>query len=192
MATSRSTPKAKATVRRGTEVEPDGSPMSSSLRAAEKTAHLSPGNSEGDTACILSPFTWAPHIYTEVEAEELSEFHTRGRLRQHHGTPNGKIHRRLTAPLEHLGDPFQPFIYGQKAFPMCELRSSLEFLGDVWRDGEVEYVDKNAENRSGHDAAGDLEKHLPGRGPLSRTGHGIDTRRGFASIPCPSSRIASG
>ena len=56
------------------------------------------------------------------------------------GTPNGKVHRVLTKlALEHLGDVFQPFIYGQKAFPLqtaVKYKIPLVVYGE---NGEVEY-----------------------------------------------------
>ena len=41
------------------------------------------------------------------------------------GTPDGKVHRRLTRDsLIEIGDPFQPFIYGQVSFPV---KMALQF-----------------------------------------------------------------
>ena len=61
--------------------------------------------------------TWAPMIYTDV-GRNLQNMIKSG-LDNIVGTPNGKIHRILTKlSLEMIGDVFQPFIYGQKSFPM--------------------------------------------------------------------------
>lgn len=123
--------------------------------------------------------TWAPHAYTEIGWKNLQNFIHIGGFDNILGTPNGQVHRRLTAlSFEHLGDPFQPFIYGQKAFPMrmaVKLGIPLVMYGE---DGEVEYGgDKKAENRSGHDAADDLEKHyFSGMGPLAWTKYGVDAK----------------
>lgn len=103
--------------------------------------------------------TWAPHIYTEIGWENFQEFIHSG-FDNILGTPNGKVHRRLTRDaFVHLGDPFQPFIYGQKAFP---LRTALHYgirLVMFGEDGEVEYggASKNADS-STIDLGEDLEK----------------------------------
>ncbi|MBI5247330.1 MAG: N-acetyl sugar amidotransferase [Elusimicrobia bacterium] len=120
--------------------------------------------------------TWAPHIYTEVGWRNLQNFIHKGGIDNILGTPNGKVHRELTRlAFEHLGDPFQPFIYGQKAFPMqiaAKYKIPLIMYGE---DGEVEYGgDKKAIGRCGHDASGDLLNHyFSGIGPLYWTKHGI-------------------
>lgn len=132
--------------------------------------------------------TWAPHIFTEIGWQNFQRFLHVGGFDNVMGTPNGKVHRQLTAlAFEHIGDPFQPFIYGQKAFPMriaAKYGIPLVMYGE---DGEVEYGgDKNAENRSGHDASGDLEKHyFSGIGPLAWTKYGIKAEDLQAYIPPP-------
>lgn len=119
--------------------------------------------------------TWAPHIYTDLGWKNLQAFIHSG-FDNILGTPNGKVHREMTRlAFEHLGDPFQPFIYGQKAFPMqmaVKYKVPLIMYGE---DGEVEYGgDKNAIGRNGHDASGDLIKHyFSGVGPLEWTKHGV-------------------
>lgn len=119
--------------------------------------------------------TWAPHVYTDLGWRNLQAFIHSG-FDNILGTPNGKVHREMTRlAYEHLGDPFQPFIYGQKAFPMqmaVKYKIPLIMYGE---DGEVEYGgDKNAIGRCGHDASGDLIKHyFSGVGPLEWTKHGV-------------------
>ena len=55
-------------------------------------------------------------------------------------TPNGSVHRKMTkAAFLAMGDPFQPFIYGQYSAPFrvaIQYGISLVFYGE---DGEVEY-----------------------------------------------------
>ena len=120
--------------------------------------------------------TWAPHIYTDIGWKNFQDFLHVGGLDNILGTPNGKVHRTLSRlAFEYLGEPFQPFIYGQKAFPMrmaVKLGIPLVMYGE---DGEVEYGgDKGAENRSGHDASADLIKHyFSGVGPLEWEKHGV-------------------
>lgn len=83
--------------------------------------------------------TWAPALYTSIGFRNLM-------AQVHAGldnilyTPNGRVHRTLTrlATIE-LGDPFQPFIYGQANLP---LRVAVERgIGLVMdgENGEVEY-----------------------------------------------------
>lgn len=83
--------------------------------------------------------TWAPHLYTEVGWGNLQRFIQSG-FDNILGTPNGKVHRALTRlSFELLGDPFQPFIYGQMSFPFriaVNYRIPLVFYGE---NGEAEY-----------------------------------------------------
>lgn len=123
--------------------------------------------------------TWSPHIYTDIGWRNFQNFIHVGGFDNVLGTPNGKVHRKLTAlAFEHLGDPFQPFIYGQKAFPMQQAVQHKVPLIMYGEDGEVEYGgDKNATNRCGHDASGDLIKHyFSGIGPLDWVKYGVDAK----------------
>ncbi|MEZ4731765.1 MAG: N-acetyl sugar amidotransferase [Caldilineaceae bacterium] len=119
--------------------------------------------------------TWAPHIYTDIGWSNLQRFIASG-FDNILGTPNTIIHRKLTKlAFEHLGDPFQPFIYGQKAFPMqiaTKFKIPLIMYGE---NGEVEYGGdmKNA-NSPTHDLYTDLIKHyFSGMGPMHWTEYGI-------------------
>ncbi|MDP2939783.1 MAG: N-acetyl sugar amidotransferase [Candidatus Omnitrophota bacterium] len=84
--------------------------------------------------------TWAPHIYTDIGFKNLQSMIHVGGLDNILGTPNGIIHRKLTKlSFEILGDPFQPFIYGQTNFPLqvaVKYRIPLIMYGE---NGEVEY-----------------------------------------------------
>ena len=63
--------------------------------------------------------TWAPHLYTDIGFQNLRQFIDVGGFDNILGSASGPIHRRLTkVAFEVLGDPFQPFIYGQTHFPM--------------------------------------------------------------------------
>jgi N-acetyl sugar amidotransferase len=83
--------------------------------------------------------TWAPHKYTEIGWGNLQRF-IHGGFDNILFTPNGQIHRRLTRlAFEFMGDPFQPFIFGQYSIPFkvaLFYNISLVFYGE---DGEVEY-----------------------------------------------------
>ncbi len=61
--------------------------------------------------------TWSPHLYTDIGWQNFQSLIHTGDLPNVLGTPSGKIHRKLTKlSFEILGDPFQPFIYGQTNF----------------------------------------------------------------------------
>ncbi|MFC5401726.1 N-acetyl sugar amidotransferase [Cohnella soli] len=83
--------------------------------------------------------TWAPHLPTEIGRRNLDRFIQSG-FDNVLGTPNGKVHRLMTKlSFLHLGDPFQPFIYGQTNFPLkvaVQNNVSLIMYGE---NGEVEY-----------------------------------------------------
>jgi N-acetyl sugar amidotransferase len=83
--------------------------------------------------------TWAPLRATEIGRRNLDAFIGAG-FDNILGTPNGQITRKLTRlATQHLGDPFQPFIYGQTNFPLhmaVKHNVSLIMYGE---NGEVEY-----------------------------------------------------
>ena len=83
--------------------------------------------------------TWSPHIYTEIGRKNLTAFIDSG-FDSILITPNGSVHRKLTkASFIEMGDPFQPFIFGQYSAPFrvaIQYGVSLVFYGE---DGEVEY-----------------------------------------------------
>jgi len=91
--------------------------------------------------------TFAPHLYTDTGWQNWQNFIKSG-FDNILMTPNGKVHRLITRlAFEKLGDSFQPFIYGVKAFP---LQIAVKYgipLVMYAEDGEVEYggEDKNAE-----------------------------------------------
>jgi N-acetyl sugar amidotransferase len=61
--------------------------------------------------------TWAPY-YTKIKWENFQRFIHSG-YDNIKGQPNGVVHRKMSRiTFEVLGDVFQPFIYGQKAFPI--------------------------------------------------------------------------
>lgn len=84
--------------------------------------------------------TWAPLLPTDIGRRNLDNFINIGGFDHILGTPNGKIQRLMTKlAFMHLGDPFQPFIYGQTNFPLkmaVQHKVSLIMYGE---NGEVEY-----------------------------------------------------
>ena len=83
--------------------------------------------------------TWAPLRATEVGRENLQRFIQSG-FNHVMGTPDPEVTKRLTREsLRELGDPFQPFIYGQTNYPLrvaVDYGISLIMYGE---NGEVEY-----------------------------------------------------
>jgi N-acetyl sugar amidotransferase len=84
--------------------------------------------------------TWSPHLYTKEGWDNFQNMIHVGGLDNVLGTPNGLVHRKLTKlSFEILGDPFQPFIYGQTNFPLqiaVKYKIPLIMYGE---NGEVEY-----------------------------------------------------
>ena len=83
--------------------------------------------------------TWAPLLPTEIGRDNLLNFIQSG-LDNVYGSPNGKVTQKLcNLAFTHLGDNFQPFIYGQANFPLkvaVQNNVSLIMYGE---NGEVEY-----------------------------------------------------
>ncbi|MDA7704706.1 N-acetyl sugar amidotransferase [Candidatus Pelagibacter sp.] len=93
--------------------------------------------------------TWAPHVYTDIGWKNFQALIHSG-LSNILGTPNGLVHRRLTREsLIEIGDPFQPFIYGQVSFPVkMALQFDVKLIMDG-ENGEYEYGgDKKASEKS--------------------------------------------
>ena len=121
--------------------------------------------------------TWSPHIYTEIGRENLTAFIDSG-FDNILVTPNGLVHRLMTkAAFLEMGDPFQPFIYGQYSAPFrvaIQYKIPLVFYGE---DGEVEYggsMDKADRPSLGYD---DFVKHrFSGVTPEYFSKYGIDKK----------------
>lgn len=83
--------------------------------------------------------TWAPLRPTDIGRHNLDAFIAAG-FDHILGTPNGKVTRKLTnLAFKHLGDPFQPFIYGQTNFPVhmaVKYKVPLIMYGE---NGDAEY-----------------------------------------------------
>ncbi len=83
--------------------------------------------------------TWAPLKATEIGRRNLDAFIQSG-FDNILGTPNGQVTRKLTRlATQHLGDPFQPFIYGQTNFPLhMAVKHDVQLIM-YGENGEVEY-----------------------------------------------------
>ena len=84
--------------------------------------------------------TWSPHLWTVDGFNNFQQHIHIGGFDNILGTPNGEVHRKLTkVSFEILGDPFQPFIYGQTNYPMqMALKHNVPLIM-YGENGEVEY-----------------------------------------------------
>jgi N-acetyl sugar amidotransferase len=83
--------------------------------------------------------TWAPLKATDIGRQNLDAFISSG-FNHILGTPNPQTTRKLThLSFKHLGDPFQPFIYGQYNFPVqMAVKHGVQIIM-YGENGEVEY-----------------------------------------------------
>jgi N-acetyl sugar amidotransferase len=83
--------------------------------------------------------TWAPLKATDVGRKNLDAFIASG-FNHVLGTPNPIVTRKLTSlSFRHLGDPFQPFIYGQTNYPLhMAIKHNVQLIM-YGENGEVEY-----------------------------------------------------
>lgn len=83
--------------------------------------------------------TWAPHAYTDIGWKNQQDFIMSG-FHNVTGFADGRVHRLLSKlALMHLGDPFQPFIYGQTNYPL-QIAANFDIpLLMYGENGEVEY-----------------------------------------------------
>lgn len=83
--------------------------------------------------------TWAPLKATAIGRRNIDAFIASG-FDHIMGTPNPQITRRLTElSFKYLGDPFQPFIYGQTNFPLqMAVKHNVQLIM-YGENGEVEY-----------------------------------------------------
>lgn len=132
--------------------------------------------------------TWAPHLYTDIGFQNIHSMTRKGNLANVTMTPPGETHRKLTKlSFEILGDPFQPFIYGQTNFP---LQAAVQFgipLVMYGENGEVEYGGdmKNAFKPT-RDYKTDHKKHyFSGVGPEDLIHHGILEKNLVPYMPPP-------
>jgi N-acetyl sugar amidotransferase len=83
--------------------------------------------------------TWAPHLYTDVGWRNFTNWIHLGGFDNLLMTPDGQIHRKLTElAYRNLLHPFQPFIFGQRHFPMrIARRFGLKLI--FYGESHVEY-----------------------------------------------------
>ena len=89
---------------------------------------------------------WAPFRYTDVGFQNFNAFVHSG-FDVQVGWPNGHVHRKLTRlALEYLGEPFQPFIYGQLYYAHHIAQHHGIGLIMLGENGEAEYGGDSAAN----------------------------------------------
>jgi|TARA_B100002003_G_scaffold66688_1_gene62002 N-acetyl sugar amidotransferase len=120
--------------------------------------------------------TWSPIKASTVGRKNLDAFIASG-FNHVIGNPDGQMYRRLThLAFKHLGDPFQPFIYGQTNYPLhmaVKYNVPLIVYGE---NGEVEYGGnmKNA-YRPTREIEDHDEHYFSGKPPSFWTEHGLAT-----------------
>jgi N-acetyl sugar amidotransferase len=123
--------------------------------------------------------TWAPHLYTDIGFRNYEAAIHVGGLDNIMGTPNGNIHRKLTKlAFDILGEPFQPFAYGQTNFPMqiaLKFKIPLLMYGE---NGEVEYGGdmKNAFKPTRNYRVDHKKHYFSGIAPEDLINFGIDKK----------------
>ena len=83
--------------------------------------------------------TWAPLKASKIGRQNLDAFIASG-FNHVLGTPNPQVTKKLThLSFKYLGDPFQPFIYGQTNFPLhMAVKHNVQLIM-YGENGEVEY-----------------------------------------------------
>ena len=120
--------------------------------------------------------TWSPHLYTDIGRENLDNFIHIGGFDNVLGSVNGATHRIMSKlSFLHMGDNFQPFIYGQTNFPLrmaVNYGVSLIMYGE---NGEVEY---GGNMKNAHIPTRKIEDHdehyFSGKSPEFWETHGVD------------------
>lgn len=110
----------------------------------------------------MHPLTvnFPPNIYTNIGWQNLQNF-IRAGFDNITGTPNREIYRIMSRlAFEHLGDNFQPFVYGVKALPIRIAVNYRVPLVMYAENGEVEYGGAaDNEDSAMHNLSADLVKH---------------------------------
>lgn len=118
--------------------------------------------------------TWAPLKATAIGRNNLDAFIASG-FNHILGTPNPQVTKKLTQlSFKHLGDPFQPFIYGQTNFPLhMAIKHNIQLIM-YGENGEVEY---GGDMKNAFRATRDIQDHdkhyFSGMPPEFWAEHGI-------------------
>ena len=102
--------------------------------------------------------TWAPYMYTDIGFQNYFNMTHKG-FDGLVAWPNGYLHRKLSRVVFELkGDPFEAFVYGQKAYPFqlaSKFKIPLIFYGE---NGEVEYGGSYKNENKSHETPEDWEE----------------------------------
>lgn len=117
--------------------------------------------------------TWAPLLPTDIGRQNLDAFVASG-FDVIQGRPNGITTRKLARlALEHMGDHFQPFIFGQTNMPLqvsVKYKIPLIFYAE---DGELVYGGSVKEERSQRKIEDHDAQYFSGKPPYFWADHGI-------------------
>lgn len=119
--------------------------------------------------------TWSPLVPTEIGRQNLDAFIDVGGFDHILGRPNGIVNRKLTKlAFEHLGDPFQPFIFGQTNFPLqIAVRYNIPLIM-YGENGEVEYGgNMEKANQPTRDVEDHNKQYFSNMGPEVWTKYGL-------------------
>jgi N-acetyl sugar amidotransferase len=120
--------------------------------------------------------TFAPLMPTDIGRQNLAAFIASG-FDVVQGHPNGQVARKIARlAFEHMGDPFQPFIYGQTNFPLriaTQERISLVMYGE---DGEAEYGGSVKEPRAKREVEEHDAQYFSGKGPEYWEAYGVSSK----------------
>jgi N-acetyl sugar amidotransferase len=122
--------------------------------------------------------TWAPNVYTDIGRENLENFIDIGGFDHILGRADGGVNRKLVRlAFEHMGDPFQPFIYGVINFPLrMALKHEVQLImygenGEVEYGGDMKNAFKPTRDITDHD-----KHYFSGISPQEWSRYGISER----------------
>ena len=120
--------------------------------------------------------SFAPLLPTEIGQQNLAAFIRSGfDVIQCH--PNGQAARKLARlAFEHMGDPFQPFIYGQTNFPLRVAAQEGIKLVMYGEDGEAEYGGSVKEPRASRKPEEHDAQYFSGKSPEFWEAYGLTSK----------------
>jgi N-acetyl sugar amidotransferase len=129
--------------------------------------------------------TWAPSIYTDIGRKNLDNLVYVGGFDNITGSVNGAIHRKMMRlSFMHMGDNFQPFIYGQTNYPLKMAIYHNVKLIMYGENGEVEY---GGDMKNAYKPTRTIENHnehyFSGKPPEFWERHGIDNKDLYPYLP---------
>lgn len=119
--------------------------------------------------------TWAPLLPTDIGRQNLDAFVASG-FDVIQGRPNGQTTRKLARlAFEHMGDHFQPFIFGQTNMPLqisVKYKIPLIFYAE---DGEAVYGGSVTKERASRNIEDHDAQYFSGKPPQFWIQHGMST-----------------